>query len=148
PVLPTVNALLNLLALGLLLAGRLAIRRGDRPSHARLMRGAFMTSCLFLACYLWHHARVGSVRFDGEGPIRTVYLGILLTHTVLAALVPPLALRVLWLAGHDRRAEHKRLALWTWPIWVYVSFTGVVIYSMLYLRPLVAPAAASLRGSV
>jgi len=96
------------------------------------MIAAFVTSCLFLVCYLIYHARVGSVRFPRSGAIRTLYLTILTTHTILAATVPVLAIVTLR-RGLTRRYEmHRRIARWTWPIWMYVSVTGVVVYLMLY----------------
>lgn len=96
------------------------------------MLSAFCVSTLFLVCYLFYHAQVGSVRFDGSGAIRTVYLGILLTHTVLAAMVPVLAALTLWRALSGKFDKHRRIARWTLPIWLYVSVTGVVVYWMLY----------------
>ena len=96
------------------------------------MIGAFSVSVLFLVCYLVYHAQVGSVRFERSGPIRTVYLGILLTHTVLAALVPFLAIVTLYRGLKGNYDGHRRLARWTLPIWLYVSVTGVVVYWMLY----------------
>ncbi len=99
------------------------------------MIGALLCSTLFLACYLYYHYQVGSVRFQGTGAVRTLYLGILLTHTILAVVMLPLIGRALWLAWHARFEDHARTARWAFPIWFYVSITGVVIYSMLYLGP-------------
>ncbi len=132
---PTLNAGLNALATCLLVVGRAQARSGRLEAHRRTMLAALAVSVLFLVCYLIYHAEVGSVRFQGTGPIRTVYLSILASHTVLAALVPFLALRTVWLANRGRNAEHRALAVWTWPIWVYVSITGVVVYAMLYQLP-------------
>lgn len=130
--LPAVNAALNATATVLLLTGYWLIRQGKREAHRKVMLTAFATSILFLICYLVYHAQVGSVRFQKEGFIRTVYLTILLTHTVLAALVPVLAVITLRLAFNERFGKHRRIARWTLPIWLYVSVTGVVIYWMLY----------------
>ncbi len=130
--LPTVNACLNAAAALLLVVGYRLIRQGRREAHRRVMLTAFACSILFLTSYLVYHANVGSVRFQGTGLIRTVYLSILLTHTVLAALVPFLAAFTLGLAWKGRFDRHRRLARWTLPIWLYVSVTGVVIYWMLY----------------
>lgn len=130
--LPTLNALLNGTAATLLVAGFLLIRSGRRDAHRRAMTAAFACSVLFLASYLVYHFEVGSVRFQGTGTVRTVYLSILLTHTVLATAVPFLAVATLVLARKERFDAHRRLARVTLPIWLYVSVTGVVIYLMLY----------------
>ncbi|MHB1046260.1 MAG: DUF420 domain-containing protein [Thermoanaerobaculia bacterium] len=130
--LPTVNALLNGTAASLLVAGFLLIRAGRRDAHRRAMTAAFACSVLFLVSYLVYHFDAGSVRFRGTGSVRTVYLTILLTHTVLAAIVPFLAVTTLILARKGRFDAHRRLARVTLPIWLYVSVTGVVIYLMLY----------------
>lgn len=130
--LPTVNAILNGAAATLLATGFFLIRSGKREAHRRTMTAAFACSILFLVSYLVYHAEVGSVRFQGTGTVRTVYLAILLTHTVLAAAVPFLAVITLVLARRERFESHRRLARVTLPIWLYVSVTGVVIYLMLY----------------
>ncbi len=130
--LPTVNAVLNGLAATLLVTGFVLIRSGRREAHRRVMTAAFACSILFLVSYLVYHAEVGSVRFQGTGGVRTAYLSILLTHTVLAAAVPFLAVTTLVLARKGRFDAHRRLARVTLPIWLYVSVTGVVIYLMLY----------------
>ena len=130
--LPAVNAVLNATATVLLLTGYWLIRNGKREAHRKVMLAAFGTSILFLICYLVYHFQVGSVRFQKEGTIRTVYLSILLTHTVLAATVPFLAVVTLRRAFAARFDKHRKIARWTLPIWLYVSVTGVVIYWMLY----------------
>ena len=130
--LPTVNAVLNGAAASLLVAGFFLIRSGRREAHRRVMTAAFACSVLFLVSYLVYHAGAGSVRFQGTGALRTVYLSILLTHTVLAAAVPFLAVATLVLARKARFESHRRLARVTLPVWLYVSVTGVVIYLMLY----------------
>jgi len=130
--LPALNALLNGTSFVLLLIGYALIRSGRRRAHQRVMIAAFACSVLFLTSYLIYHAQVGSVRFQGEGPLRTVYLSILLTHTVLAAAVPFLAAITLTRALRGHFDRHKKIARVTLPIWLYVSVTGVVIYLMLY----------------
>jgi len=130
--LPALNALLNTTAAALLAWGWTLIRRGHREKHRRVMLAAFATSVLFLASYLVYHAQAGSVRFQKTGPIRAVYLTILLTHTVLAAAVAPLALVTLTRALKGRFDRHRAIARWTLPLWLYVSVTGVVVYLMLY----------------
>ena len=132
PVLPTVNAVLNATAAVLLVWGYTLIRRKRIQAHRKVMITAFVTSCLFLVCYLVYHAQVGSVRFQKAGAIRTVYLSILATHTILAAAVPVLAIITLRRGLAARYDKHRRLARWTLPIWLYVSVTGVVVYVMLY----------------
>jgi uncharacterized membrane protein YozB (DUF420 family) len=130
--LPTVNATLNGIAGTLLIAGYLAIRGRRIRLHRALMVGAFSCSVLFLVFYLVYHARVGSVRFQGLGTARTIYFTILISHTVLAAAVPILAVITLRRALRRQYVAHQRIARWTLPIWLYVSVTGVVVYWMLY----------------
>ena len=130
--LPAVNATLNALAAILLMTGYVLIRRGHRTAHRNVMTAALACSVLFLTSYLVYHAQVGSVRFPGTGAPRTLYLTILATHTVLAAAVPFLAGITVFRAWRRRYPQHKRLARWTLPIWLYVSVTGVVVYWMLY----------------
>jgi uncharacterized membrane protein YozB (DUF420 family) len=127
-----VNALLNLTAACLLVCGYVLIRRRRIQAHKRVMLAAFSVSVLFLISYLVYHYQVGSVRFQRTGTIRTIYLGILFTHTVLAAVVPVLAVVTLFRALQERFDRHRRLARWTLPIWLYVSVTGVTVYLMLY----------------
>ena len=143
-----VNAALNTLATILLIVGYVQIKRGQRDAHARVMLATFLVSCVFLVCYLVYHYQVGSVKFTHPGVIRYVYLVILLTHVVLAAAVPFLAVLTIyfglvghgWLKSKQRSDEdrsrmltrHRKLARWTFPIWLYVSITGVVVYLMLY----------------
>ncbi len=130
--LPAVNASLNALATVLLLAGYTLIRRGREQAHKRVMLTAFAVSVAFLVCYLVYHNTAGHVEFSGPSPVREFYYGLLLTHVVLAVTVPFLAVGTIYLGLKDRRAAHRRLARWTFPIWLYVSITGVVIYVMLY----------------
>ena len=130
--LPKLNAVLNATAAVLLVCAYILIRRGRREAHKRVMLTAFTVSVLFLISYLTYHAQVGSVHYPHTGAIRSIYLTILFTHTVLAAAVPVLAVITLrrGLAGNFVR--HKAIARWTLPIWLYVSVTGVVVYLMLY----------------
>jgi uncharacterized membrane protein YozB (DUF420 family) len=130
--LPTVNAALNATSAVLLFIGWRLIRRGRIQAHRRAMLAAVASSTLFLVCYLVYHAQVGSVRFQGQGAIRFVYFGILLTHTILAAAIVPLVLVTLVRGLKARYDAHRRLARVTFPLWSYVSVTGVVIYWMLY----------------
>jgi len=130
--LPALNASLNATAALLLVAGYRMIRRGRREAHRRLMLAAFTVSTLFLVSYLVYHFEVGSVRFTKTGVIRTLYFAILISHTILAAAVPPLAVLTLGRALRGRLEAHRRIARWTLPIWLYVSATGVAVYWMLY----------------
>lgn len=130
--LPSVNAVLNATAAILLVWGYFLIRRKRIATHRKVMLSAFVVSCLFLVSYLVYHAQVGTVRFHRTGGIRTVYLSILGTHTVLAAAVPFLAIVTLRRGLAARFDRHRIIARWTLPIWLYVSVTGVVVYWMLY----------------
>jgi uncharacterized membrane protein YozB (DUF420 family) len=131
--LPTLNAFLNALSGILLLAGYAQIRKKNVLAHKRLMVSAFLVSILFLISYLIYHYSVGSVRFTGQGWIRPVYFAILISHTLLAAAVPVLAVITLVRAFRGEFDRHRRIARWTFPIWVYVSATGVVVYLLLYV---------------
>ena len=130
--LPSVNATLNSLSAAFLILGFLFIKSKNIKAHKACMLSAFTSSSLFLVSYLVYHYQVGSVRFPGHGWLRNVYLSILVTHTLLALLVPPLAVVTLYRAVRERFDPHRRLARWTLPIWAYVSVTGVVVYVMLY----------------
>ncbi len=129
---PSLNASLNAAAAVLLVLGWILIRSGRREAHRWVMLAAFACSAIFLACYLYYHYHAGSVRFQKTGPIRTVYFSILLTHTILAVAVLPMILRTLFLAAKGRFEEHRRAARWAFPVWLYVSVTGVTVYWMLY----------------
>jgi len=131
-LLPTLNATLNATSTVLLIVARGFIRRGRIDAHRRTMIAAFVTSCLFLISYVVYHAQVGSRPFPGHGPIRAVYFTILITHVVLAAVIVPLVLVTLRRGLHRDDARHRAIARWTWPLWLYVSVTGVIIYGMLY----------------
>jgi uncharacterized membrane protein YozB (DUF420 family) len=130
--LPALNATLNATAAVLLSIGYVLIRTGRIESHRRVMLAAFTTSVLFLTSYLVYHANVGSKHFPGHGAIRTVYLSILLTHTVLAVVIVPLVLVTLSRALSARFDRHRAIARYTLPLWMYVSVTGVIVYWMLY----------------
>ena len=132
PVLPTINATLNATAAVLLVWGYTLIRRKRIQTHRKVMTSAFVVSCAFLVCYLIYHYQVGSVHFPRTGLLRTVYLSILGTHTVLAATVPVLAIITLRRGLAARFDRHRAIARWTFPIWLYVSVTGVIVYVMLY----------------
>ena len=131
-VLPTLNACLNATAAAAILTGVLAIRRRHVAVHRAAMLTAFAVSTAFLVSYLVYHYQTGSRRFEGPGWLRAVYLAILLTHTVLAVAIVPLVVTTLYRALTRQFARHARLARWTFPFWLYVSVTGVVVYWMLY----------------
>jgi uncharacterized membrane protein YozB (DUF420 family) len=131
-VLADVDAILNGIAFVLICAGLIAVKRGHIELHKKLMLAAVGCSAAFLACYLTYHLTCDSVKYQGEGSIRTVYFVLLITHVVLAAVQVPLILRTVYLGLKDRREAHKKWAKVTTPIWLYVSITGVVIYWMLY----------------
>ena len=144
------DAILNATAALLLLAGYIAIRRHQVHIHRACMISAFTVSVAFFISYCTYHYHVGDVRFGGQGLIRRVYFTLLSTHIVLAAAIVPLALITLGRALRGRFARHRRIARWTWPIWMYVSVTGVVVYLMVYkLYPHLPPAAttAAARGA-
>lgn len=128
---PGVNATLNAGAATLLGLGYRAIRSGRRELHKRLMVSAFAASAVFLVGYVLYHYAHGDTPYQGVGPIRIVYFTILITHVLLSIVMLPMILTTFYLAARERFAEHKRLARWTLPIWLYVSVTGVIIYFML-----------------
>lgn len=130
--LAALNALLNGSAAVLLFLGWRAVKAGKVSWHRAFMGSAFLVSALFLISYLTRFYLTGTHRYPGTGAMRTLYLSILLTHTVLAAAVPFLAIRTIYLALKNRIAAHRRIAKVTLPIWMYVSVTGVLIYLMLY----------------
>jgi uncharacterized membrane protein YozB (DUF420 family) len=130
--LPTVNAVLNSLSAIFLTIGYICIRRKKISIHRFFMVAAFITSVLFLISYVTYHLQAKITKFPEVGLAKTVYLGILLTHTVLAAAVPILAIITLTRALRQQWESHRKIARWTYPIWLYVSVTGVIIYVMLY----------------
>jgi uncharacterized membrane protein YozB (DUF420 family) len=130
--LPAVNASLNALSGILLLVGYVLIRRRRIDTHRKVMVAAFVTSSIFLVCYVVYHAQVGSVPFTRQGFVRPLYFTILVTHVTLAAAVVPLALITLSRGLKARYERHRTIARWTFPIWLYVSVTGVLVYVLLY----------------
>ena len=132
-LLPHLNAVLNSLSAVFLMAGYYFIRRGRINAHRSCMVGALSSSMLFLVSYLiYHFVFHGLTRFTGQGIIRPIYFFILLTHTVLAALIVPFVLVTVWRAARRDFARHRKIARWTLPMWLYVSVTGVVVYLFLY----------------
>ena len=130
--LPALNATLNATSAVLLTIGWFLIRSGRWRQHRAVMITAFCTSVLFLISYLTYHAHAGAKHFTGQGAIRFVYFAILLTHTVLAVAIVPLAIMTLSRGLSARFDRHRSIARWTLPLWMYVSVTGVVVYFMLY----------------
>ena len=133
--LPALNALLNATSAALLMAGFILIKRGRREAHRKAMLAALVSSTLFLTSYVVYHLQVGSVRFQGTGPVRTVYFFILVTHVVLAVVIVPLVVATVLRAFQRRFELHRKVAWVTLPLWGYVSVTGVIIYWMLYHLP-------------
>jgi putative membrane protein len=133
--LPLLNATLNALAGILLVSAYVMIRKGNVVRHRALMLAAFSTSVLFLVSYVIYHVNIGSRAFTGTGIIRIVYFVILVTHVVLAIAVVPMAIVTLRRGLRRDDLRHKAIARWTFPIWLYVSVTGVVVYGMLYMLP-------------
>jgi len=131
-IFPVINATLNGTSAVLIATGRVLIRRGQVAAHRAFMIAAVVCSSAFLVSYLWYHAHVGSVHFRGQGVARPVYFAILISHTLLAAVVVPLVIVTLVRGLRARFDRHRAIARWTYPIWLYVSVTGVVIYVMLY----------------
>jgi putative membrane protein len=132
--LPTVNAILNSIAAAFLLAGWVAIKFRHRQTlHRNLMIGALTASGAFLATYLYYHAQVGSVPYQKTGVLRGLYFFILIPHIILAALMVPFILLALWHVYRQRYEAHARVTRWVWPVWMYVSVTGVMVYLMLYV---------------
>lgn len=130
--LPTLNAFLNLISSILLLMGFVQIKAGNRVRHKKIMMSALAVSVLFLTSYLIYHFQVGSVPYPYHDWTRAVYFIILIPHVILAALMTPFILMAVWFAWHDQYDRHKRLVRWVWPVWMFVSVSGVVIYLMLY----------------
>ena len=130
--LPAVNAGLNTLSTLFLTAGYIFIRRQRQAAHRNCMIGAVISSALFLTCYLIYHYNAGRTTFRDPAWFRPIYLAILLTHTVLAVAIVPMVLVTLYRAARRQFERHKKISRWTWPIWMYVSVTGVLIYFLLY----------------
>ena len=131
-LLPTLNAILNTLSAVFLASGYVFIRQRRITAHKRCMISALVTSSLFMVSYLTYHFQIGSKPFTGQGPIRTVYFSILLSHTTLAAVIVPLVVMTVRRAWKGNFERHARIARRTLPLWLYVSVTGVVVYWMLY----------------
>jgi uncharacterized membrane protein YozB (DUF420 family) len=138
--LPAVNASLNGLSAVFLTLGLIFIKRGNKTAHRNCMISAFCTSILFLTCYIIYHSyrfyvlHIGPTQFLNPEWFRPIYLTILLTHTILAIVIVPLILITLWRAKKERFELHKKIARWTWPLWMYVSVTGVLVYWLLYIK--------------
>jgi uncharacterized membrane protein YozB (DUF420 family) len=131
-IFPVIDASLNGTSAVLLVIGRGLIKQGRMAAHRAVMIAALVSSSLFLVSYLYYHAHVGSVHFQGQGWSRPVYFTILTTHTILAIVIVPMVIITLSRALRERFDRHRRIARWTFPIWLYVSITGVVVYFMLY----------------
>ena len=131
-IFPPINATLNGASAVLLVSGRWFILHGRMAVHRAFMIAALITSSAFLCCYLYYHYHVGSVHFQGTGWSRPVYFAILISHTILAAVIVPMIIITLSRALRERFDRHRLIARWTFPLWLYVSITGVVIYLMLY----------------
>jgi len=129
---PTVNAFLNAVTAGLLIAGRVQIKRGRRDLHRRIMITALTTAALFLISYLFYHYQVGSVKYVKYDWTRPIYFFILTTHTILAAAMVPFIVAAVYFALKGKFERHKKITVWLWPVWIYVSVTGIVVYLMLY----------------
>jgi len=130
--LPALNACLNSLSTVFLTLGYIFIKRQNKAAHRNCMAGALTTSTLFLASYLYYHFHAGRTVFAEPAWFRPIYLAILLTHTVLAVVIAPMVIATVIRAIQGNWEKHKRIARWTWPLWMYVSVTGVVIYLLLY----------------
>jgi len=131
-IFPVINATLNGTSAILLLIGHSLIKRGRMAAHRAVMLTAVATSALFLSSYLYYHYHVGSVHFRGPGWSRPIYFSILISHTILAAVIVPLIIITLIRALRERFDRHAAIARWTYPLWIYVSVTGVIVYFMLY----------------
>lgn len=130
--LPTLNAILNTISTLLLVMGYLNIKQGKRDNHKKLMIGALISSVLFLISYLIYHAEVGSVPYPHFDWTRPVYFIILVPHVIMAAVMVPFILLAVWHAWQEKYEKHTKITRWIWPVWMYVSVSGVLIYLMLY----------------
>ena len=130
--LPKINASLNALSAVLLTIGFISIKRGNKAAHRNCMIGALTCSVVFLGCYIYYHFHTGRTVFTNPAWFRPIYLTLLLTHTVLAVAILPMIVVTVVRAAKQRFEAHKKIARWTWPIWMYVSVTGVLIYFLLY----------------
>ncbi len=130
--LPTLNAVLNSISAVFLSLGYIQIKKGRREQHRKWMIAALVTSALFLTSYLIYHSQVGSVKYPHYDWTRPVYFAVLIPHIILAAVMTPFILIAVWHAWHARFEKHRRLVKWIWPVWMFVSVSGVVVYWMLY----------------
>ena len=133
PILPTINACLNATAAVLLFLGWRFIKKGDREAHRKCMMAAVGVSSIFLACYLYYHYTHEETKFAGVGFIRTIYFLILIPHVILATAMVPFVFTALWFARKQQFEKHRKVTRILWPVWMYVSVTGVIIYLMLYV---------------
>jgi uncharacterized membrane protein YozB (DUF420 family) len=131
-IFPVIDATLNGTSAVLLVVGRWFIKNRNMAAHRAVMLAAMASSSLFLICYLYYHYHVGSIHFQGQGLWRPIYFTLLTTHTILAAVIVPMVIITLSRGLRARFDKHRRIARWTFPLWLYVSITGVVIYFMLY----------------
>ncbi|MDP3981727.1 MAG: DUF420 domain-containing protein [Chlamydiota bacterium] len=132
-ILPTFNAMMNALSALFLVLGYFFIRKKNIRAHQSCMLGALIVSVIFLTSYLYYHYHHGSTRFLQEGWIQPVYFAILISHTILAMLIVPMIIITLRHALNRIFSKHRRMARWTWPLWLYVSISGVMIYVLLYV---------------
>ena len=131
--LPTINASLNLLCTIFLILGYIQIKKGNKEVHKKLMISALISSAAFLICYLIYHAHVGSVPYPHFNWTRPVYFAVLIPHIILAAIMSPFILLAVWFAFREKYDTHRKIVRWLWPVWMYVSVSGVAIYLMLYV---------------
>ena len=129
---PMIDATMNGTSAVLLLIGRGYIKRGQMAAHRAVMLAALVSSSIFLSCYLYYHFHVGSVHFQGQGIWRPIYFTILISHVILAAVIVPMIIITLSRGLRERFDRHRAIARWTFPLWMYVSVTGVIVYVMLY----------------
>jgi uncharacterized membrane protein YozB (DUF420 family) len=132
PVIPPLLAILNATAASLVVVGYVFVRKGNRSSHRACMVSALLVSTVFMIFYLYYHSKVGNIPFAGSGIVRPIYFSILASHVILAAILFPMALVTAGFAIRGNTPRHRRIALWTLPIWLYVSVTGIVIYLMAF----------------
>lgn len=131
--LPTLNAIINSTVTLLLIAGLVFIKRGKREMHRGAMIGAFILSIVFLVSYIIYHYTASHVSFGGEGAIKGIYLFILFSHILLSVIIVPLALLSIYRAIQGQFQKHRKVVKWAWPIWLYVSVTGVLVYLMAHV---------------
>ena len=131
--LPTINALLNTFSALFLVIGFVRIKRGDQLGHKKAMVTALISSAVFLTCYLIYHYHVGSVKYPHHDWTRPLYFAILIPHVILAAVQTPFILFAVWHAFKDNLEKHRKIVRWLWPVWMFVSVSGVAVYFMLYV---------------